>query len=553
MLARDYKIRVFIIMICFLFLFTIIAIRLFLIQIRQEAFFEILARQQHELEITLTPRRATIYDTSGKVPLAFNREIPSAFLIPQQLVESAKTMRFLKKNYPEVYERLKQNPDKQFLWLDRKLPPQKYAQLEQRGLKDVHFINEYQRFYPLAATSQLIGFTDIDNKGTAGIELAFSDQLGGQPAKVRFERDARSGLFYFDKAIQKRGQRGQSLALTVDATLQAIAYHELKRAVDDLHAQGGSVIILDPHTGNIVAMTNYPTFDPNQKSVPSLEMMKNSCVCECYELGSVMKAFCALAALEEKAVSYDELIDCEGRFGYVNGVRVENPTISLLKKLEENNNTLPFCDVIKYSSNVGIAKVAQRLGPKLYDHLRRLGFGSKTNIQFPGERSGFVNPPDRWSRPSLVVMSFGYELMATLLQLGKAFCVIANGGKDIQPTLLTAPQQSSPKKLYSDRALNDLQHMLERVCERCQIPGFRIMGKTGTARCIKDGRYSASIHNYTFAGIIAKNNYHRVVVTFIREPQETKTVWASEIALPLFKIIAQRMIAHDRVHKHYAI
>jgi cell division protein FtsI (penicillin-binding protein 3) len=553
MLARDYKIRVFIVMICFFFLFTIIAIRLFLIQIRQEEFFKILARQQHELEITLTPRRAQIYDASGKVPLAFNREVPSAFLIPQQFIESAKTMRFVKKNYPEVYERLKQNPDKQFLWLDRKLTPQKYAFLEQRGLKDVHFISEYQRFYPFAATSQLIGFTDIDNKGTAGIELAFSNALGGQPAQIRFERDARSGLFYFDKAIQKSGKRGRPLNLTIDATLQAMAYHELKCSVDDLHAQGGSVIILDPETGSIKAMTNYPTFDPNQKSVPSMEMMKNSSVCECYELGSVMKAFCALAALEENMVSYDEPIDCEGRFGYINGVRVENPTISLLHKLEENNNILPFCDVIKYSSNVGIAKVAQRLGPKLYDHLRRLGFGNKTNIQFPGERSGFVNSPNHWSKPSLVVMSFGYELMATLLQLGKAFCIIANGGKDIQPTLLATDQKLSTQKLYSDRALNDLQRMLERVCERCQIPGFRIMGKTGTARCIKDGRYSASAHNYTFAGIIEKKGYRRVVVTFIREPQETKTVWASEIALPLFKVIAQRMVVHDRMHRHYSI
>ncbi len=553
MLARDYKIRVFTIMLCFLVLYVILALRLFLIQIRQEEFFKILARQQHEIEITLTPRRALIYDSSGKTPLAFNREVPSAFLIPQQLIEQDKTLRFMKKNYPDVYARLKQNPDKQFLWLERKLSPQKYALLEKRGLQDIHFISEYQRYYPFAATAQLLGFTDIDNKGTAGIELAFSDALGGQPAHVKFEKDARSGLFYFDKAIQKQGKRGRPLVLTIDANLQSTAYYELKEAVDELHAQGGSVLILDPDSGNIIAMTNYPTFDPNQKSVPSLETMKNSTVCECYELGSVMKAFCALAALEEHAVSYDEPIDCEGRYGYINGVKVENPTISLLKKLEENNNILPFCDVIKYSSNVGIAKVAQRLGPKLYEHLRRLGFGSKTNVQFPGERSGFVNPPDRWSKPSLVVMSFGYELMATLLQLGKAFCIIANGGNEVQPTLLVTQQQSPTKKLYSPQALNDLKNMLERVCERCQIPEFRIMGKTGTARCIKDGRYSSSAHNYTFAGIVEKGSYRRVVVTFIREPQETKTIWASEVALPLFKTIAQRMIVHDRVHKKVEI
>ncbi len=552
MLARDYKIRVFIVFACFVILFAVIIIRLFLLQVHQKDFFNILAKQQHELTITLNPRRAIIYDRTGTFPLAFNREVPSAFLVPQQLIEPQKTLRFLKKYYPEVHQRVVNNPDKQFVWLDRKLTSEKAQWLVNQKLQDVHVIGEFKRFYPLVATSQLLGFTDIDNIGTAGIELNFSKQLGGLPKKVRCERDARSGLFYFEKAIQRHGKKSKPLTLTVDSTLQSLAYHELKTTVHNLNAKLGSVIIINPDNGEIEVMTNYPSFDPNQKGVPSLEMMKNNGVNECYEFGSVMKAFCALAALEEDVVQLDEPIDCEGRYGYIDGVKIENPTIALLNKLAQNNNMLPFRDVIRYSSNVGIAKVAKRLGPRLYMHLRRLGFGSRTEVEFPGERDGFVNPPERWSKPSLIVMSFGYELMATLMQLAKAFCIIANGGYEVTPTLIKHDHVvSKGKRLYKEQTINQLKDVLQKVCEKHQIPGFLVLGKTGTARCVRDGRYTNQAHNYTFAGMIEKGDYRRVFVTFVKEPEKTG-LWASEVALPLFKTVAQRTAVHSMVHHRLA-
>lgn len=554
MLARNYTLRVCVIFICFFLLFMIIAMRLFLIQIRQKDFFKILAKHQYELEITVNPSRAEIYDRSGIVPLACNREIPSAFLIPQQLVEQKKTMRFLKKNYPEVHKRIMNGPDKQFLWLDRKLTADKYNKLVALGLKDIHFISEFARFYPLNSVAQLVGFTDIDNVGIAGIELGFTRRLAGSATSIRLEKDARSGAFYFNKMVCKQGEKGTPVTLTIDSALQSLAHLELKQTVQSLNAKSGSVVIIDPDTGQVLAMTNYPSFDPNQKSVPALSLMKNNAVSECYELGSVMKAFCALAALEESVVGFDELIDCEGRFAYVDKVKVENPTLTLLRVLKENNNLLPFCDVIRYSSNVGIAKVAQRLGPKLYLHLKRLGFGTKTHIQFPGERSGFVNSPDKWSRPSLVVMSFGYELMVTLIQLAKAFGIIANGGHALDITLIKndGRGQKKGRKLYSQIAVNHMKTILEKTCERFPIPGFRVMGKTGTARCVKDGKYSDQDHIYTFAGIIERGDYRRVVVTFIKEPEKAG-YWASEVAMPLFNKIAQSMVVRDMMHQEVVL
>ncbi len=552
MLARDYKIRVFIVFACFVMLFAVVIARLFLLQIYQKEFFKILAKQQHEVEVTLTPRRAMIYDRSGKFPLAFNREMQSAFIVPDQLNEPDRVMRFLKKRYPDVYQRVKHNPDKQFLWIDRRLSPEKYEALLKQDVKDIHFISEYQRFYPVPSAAQVIGLTDIDNNGIAGVELQFSKYLGGEPSKIKLERDARSGLFYFDKHVRLQGQKGKPLRMTLDSSLQAIAYEEVKNAIAELHAAAGSVIIMDPDTGHILSMANFPSFDPNQKSVPDLETMKNKAAVECYEFGSVMKAFTALAALEEGLVGYDELIDCEQRIAYVEGVKVENPTISLNNRLKETKGMLPFYEVIKYSSNVGIAKVATRLGSKLYTHLHRLGFGTRTGIEFPGERDGFVNPPERWSRPSLIVMSFGYELMASLLQLTRAFCVVANGGYLVQPTLIVhaaeqQKRQKGSKKLYSQHALDAMKNILEGVCSKMQIPGFRVMGKTGTARCVKEGRYSNRAHNYTFVGVVEREGYRRVVATFIKEPEKAG-LWASGVTLPLFKKIADRMVVHDKMH-----
>lgn len=549
MLARDYRIRVFIVFALYTLLFTIILIRLFLVQIYQKNFFKVLAQQQYELEITLNPPRAALYDANGR-ELVFNRELMSVFVVPHQLVEKEKTLTFLKHSYPDVYKRVIQSPEKQFVWVDRKLSPDKYERLVKLDLHDLHFIGESQRFYPLVGAAQLLGYTDIDNNGVAGVELGCTQLLSGRPKSVKFQKDARSGLYYFDKLVQVQGEKGASVSLTIESCLQERVFYELRKTVQDLKAINGSALVVDPSSGRVLAMATYPSFDPNKKGIVDLEAMKNNTVCECYEPGSVMKAFCAMAAFEDGTVGFDELIDCEGRYGYIDGVKIENPTLTLLRILAERNNILPFCDVLRYSSNVGIAKVAKRLNSRLYFHLRRLGFGSKTGIEFPGERSGFVNPPEHWTKPSLIVLSFGYEIMVTLSQMTKAFSVIANGGYDMKLRLLNSDLDSTNKarhKLYSDKTIEYMKTIMQSVCEKHQIPEFRIMGKTGTARCVKDGKYSNKHHTFTFGGIVEKGDYKRVIVTFIKEPEKA-SLWASEVALPLFHRIAESMIVYDKLH-----
>lgn len=544
--TSKYKIRVIIVFFCFCCLFAVIIARLFLIQIYQASFFKNLAQQQHELSLTINPPRAIIYDRYGK-QLTLNKEVISAFILPRQLEQREKTERFLNTEYPDVLARLKAHPEKYFLWLDRHMLRTQQEAIEHRGLSDIHFIGEFQRFYPYKEMAHILGFTNIDGEGIAGLELQFSRQLAGDAAFLRLEKDARSGSFYFTRHVERAGKNGQPITLTVDSTLQRLAFLELEKTIRDYEARGGAVLVMNPDSGEILAMANYPGFDPNEK-VANLDVTKNVIVTECFELGSVIKAFCALAALEEGVVSYDEKIDCEGPVAFIDGLRVENVTHVLLNALRENNNILPFHDVIKYSCNVGVVKVVKRLGAKFYDHLRRVGFGTKTGIVFPGERAGFVNAPEHWSKFSLMVMSFGYEMMASLLQLGRAFSVIANDGYLVEPCLMLSDHKTVlSKRLYKHTTIETMKSILEQIGQKYGVKGYRTMGKTGTARCVRDGHYSKTAHNYTFAGIIEKEGYRRVIITFIKEPSKAQ-LWASEVAAPLFHRVAEKMVIHDVLH-----
>lgn len=540
---RDYKIRLGFVLILFGFLYAIVLMRLFLLQIYQKNFFKVLADQQYNFSVKVNLPRGEIFDRSGIELLAFNRAVPSAFILPHQFVEQQRTEKFLKRFYPAVYKKMKFRPDKHFLWLDRVLTNEQVENLKKQGTRDIQFIDEPRRFYFSQSSAHLIGFTDIDSKGISGIELELEKWLGGKPMYLRIQKDARSKNFYFGKEIERAGYCGKPVTLTIDKNIQELAFEELESAIQNYQAESGSVLVMDPESGQILAMTNYPSFDPNQKNIQKLDMTKNFVVSECFELGSVMKAFLALAALSEGAVTLDEEFDCEGKVTYVDGFKVEN-----WKSL----GILSFADVIKFSSNVGTAKVAVRIGPKYYDHLKRVGFGSKTGVEFPGERDGFVNPPNNWSKHSVKVMSFGYEIMASLLQLGRAFCIFSNGGYLVNPTLVIDPnlKKDSDKKvkLYDDKVLTQMRKILKSIGDLHPIRGCDVFGKTGTARCAVPGGYSNTEHIYTFVGILEKGDYKRIIVTFINRPQKAH-MWASEVAAPLFQRVGERMLIYESADK----
>lgn len=514
--------------------YALISYRLFRLQIDQDGFLADKAAQQYQTLLTIPAARGPIYDRTGKTQLVFNEEVLSACFIPRQAKQDKATLKILKTDYPKSHQLLVASSWSNFVWLERHLAPDRANQLQSLAA-DITLLPESRRVYPYAHCNHLVGFTDIDTVGVAGFERHFNTELSGAPGKARVHKDARRKGCYFGQEIIKEPNNGAAIRLSVDERLQRVAYHAVKERVDDMKAQCGSAVIMDPDNGEVLAMVSYPGFDAHAVTSTGIALSKNIPVTECFECGSVIKAFLALAGLSEKVVTPDTLIDCEGHGTMINGIRVEHRYFT-----EE----IPFSEVIQKSNNVGVAKVAVQLGPKLHEHYARLGLGKKTQIEFPGERKGFLNPPERWSAPTPVAMSFGYELSVSFIQLAKAFSIIANGGYDIRPTFIPG-SSTKGAQLYDSETIVQLKDILEPIGVKHGVPGYRVMGKTGTARLVKDGAYSTKHHIYSFAGIIEKDQYRRVVITMIKEP-EKQGLWSSQVAAPLFQTIAHQMTAIEQ-------
>ncbi|MBA3751731.1 penicillin-binding protein 2 [Candidatus Dependentiae bacterium] len=536
--------RLIIVFFFFFILYMLVLFNLYLIQITRAPFFKALAQQQYAMTLTSTPPRAEIFDRTGTQPLALNKDSISAFITPSKLENEEGITLFLKKQFPQAFERLKKNKRSHFMYIKRRLSPQELEIIKLSAQPDIKLLKEPGRFYTLTSMGPIIGITDIDNKGLFGIEGIYNTRLAGNPTTYLLEKDARFGNFYFKRETKVEGTQGSPVTLTIDGVLQFLAYEELKDYVKQIGSKNGSILILDPKDGDVLVMANYPDFDPNNTDSLDQSFTKNRIITDSYELGSVIKAFLALAALEEKVVSPTELIDCENRLTtFVQGIRV-NTTRS--------NGLIPFTEVLQYSNNIGVAKVAHRIGTPLYTHYRNLGFGKKTGI-FPGENPGFITPPSQWSKASLNSLSFGYEIRATVLQLGQAACMIANAdGFLIRPRLVKTDAPAYKEgPFFTPEALQKIRQILittidKGAAQKARISGYTVLGKTGTARLITNGKYDPTRHIFTFMGIIEKGSYKRVVIVFLKETAK-KGLLASAIAAPLFERVAHKMLIHDKI------
>lgn len=542
-MIQSFKFRSTLIFFFFTMLYAAVGINLYVIQIKQHDFYKKLAEQQYHVTITQTPLRGPIFDRTGRNYLAMNKDYIAAFILPTQMKDKKRTFKFLKKHFSQTIARFEKNKHKHFMFIKRRLSPQEIELIKSENNPDIFLLSEPGRYYPLASASPLVGLTSIDNKGLLGLELLYNNTLAGQPTTYHLDKDARSGYYYFKKETTVQGDLGQPLYLTIDADLQFLVQEAVQQTVDKFKAKEAAVIIMDPKNGEIISMLSYPYFDPNNAHSTNNENFKNRIITDAHELGSVMKVCAALAALEEGVVTPDELIDCKNSLT----THIDGRTINTVQA----HGIIPFTDVIALSNNIGIAIVAKRLNETIYDHYKKLGFGTKTNIKFPGENSGFVNPPEHWSKQSIISLSYGYEISITLLQLACAFSIIATGHK-IHPTLIvnqSTPQES--EQIYSNSTLNTIKEILEKTtlrgtARKAAIKGYRVMSKTGTANMLIDGKYDPDHNIYTCAGIIEKDDYQRVIVTFVKESQQ-KNIYASTVAVPLFESVAERMLIHDRI------
>lgn len=538
------KIRLTSIAFVFLLIFSGILIYLYLLQITKNTFFSSLGQQQYLVTHQALPIRAPIYDCNNRL-IATEHSVISIFTTPRDLKNRQELESFLARYYPHAHAKLNKNSTAHFMYIARNICQDELEQLAPNTPQDIYILEEPGRYYPIRSLGTIIGKTDIDNQGMSGLELLYNDELAGTATVTQIEKDARSGRYYFNKKTITQGSFGTPLHLTIDSTLQFLAYQELQETIEHFKAKEGAVLIMDPITGYIYVMASYPDIDPNNRDITDLSLLKNRVVTETYELGSVMKAFLALAALEEGLYEPEDIIDCENtKTGYVNGMKFTTWM---------EHGKLTFSEVIEKSNNIGTAKIAQKVGIKLYEHYRRCGFGSLTGLNFPGQQRGHVTHPSTWSKASLNSLSFGYEIRATLLQLARAFSIFANGGYLPTPKLVIPNFcKVEHPTLYKPETLQKMRSILEKSCNQgtahaAVIPGIKVLGKTGTARLLDEtGHYSPLKNIYTFTGIIEKGDYKRVIVTFVKEAAR-HDLFASTVAAPLFERIAQKTLIHDKV------
>lgn len=524
----------------FFILFIIESFTLFYLQIYQHHFFIDLAQRQYTLKITSTPERGCIYDRHSTL-LASNKEGITAFIIPKRIEHKETLLPFLEIHFPSAFERYKNNPEGQFCYIKRGLSDKEEQLIKEAQLSDIQFIKEPQRMYHLPEALTLTGITNRENLGLFGLEWLYNKELTGTPSEYTLERDARSHYFSSTKKDISTGNDSQTIYTTIDAQLQRIAQEELTKKALECSAQEGALLIMNPETGEILAAATYPAFDKDNTTDFDMRTTKNNCFTQCYEFGSVCKAFTAVAALEEKVVTPDELIDCH------------NTKLAYFKK-RKISTVIPlgkatFEEVIQHSNNIGIAKVAYRLQERLYDYLKLLGLGQKTGLNFPGQQCGFVNPPDKWSAHSIISLSYGYEMSASLLQIMRAFCIFSNGGHLITPHIIKQESYPQGPEIISQKTIDSMRTILQKTSQAgtgkyANIPGYTILNKTGTANFLVDGKYDPDKKIYCYAGLLEKGNYKRAIAGYLKDTSH-KGSYSSTVIAPLCKTVMEKMVIQE--------
>ena len=538
---------------------TGLSFRLVKIQVVDHSRLKTLVLRQNQNKDTILPIRGTIYDRNGKI-LARSLPAPSVFLypfedeaLPIQMEKIYKLKGILNLSYKEI-QKIKNRIEKgdHFIWVKRKIDHQQAERVKKLRLPGIFLKLENKRYYPqekLAA--HVLGGVSIDDAGLSGIEYEYDSKLGGKKGERLILRDAKKREYNFE--ILKEPEAGKDLILSIDETIQYIAEKELERAVHQHRASWGTVIIAQPFTGEILAMANYPTYDPNKYPPSSLDSGRNRAIHYNFEPGSTFKIATALAALEANRVKLNDTFDCgEGV------IQLAGKTIRDYKKF----GLLTFPEVIQYSSNVGAIQIGQLVGESFFfERIKAYGFGEKTGIDLPGEEKGIFRKLSDWSKISLASLSFGQEISVTAIQLLQVMNIIANRGLITNPKIVKKilfskneirERPSHNRRVLSEKAASTMIKILERVVEEgtgttAQINGYRIAGKTGTAQKFNPaiGAYSSTLHTSSFVGFgpVQKPAFSMIVV--IDEPKDK--YHGGEVAAPLFRKIAQRLFLYLRI------
>ena len=530
-----------------------IAARLFSIQVVQSEDFRDRAERQQQRVLALSPRRGAIYDRDGH-ELAVSIEVDSLYAVPSEVGDPAATAAFLSDilGVPAapLVERL--DSERSFTWIQRKLTAREATEIRALGISGLYFQTEPKRFYPnreLAA--HVLGFVNIDDHGGSGVEYGYDEVISGKPGRLVVMTDARGRSYH---RLEQAPTSGASLTTTIDQSIQFIVEKEIARTIEETGAAGMSVIVMNPNTGAILAIANYPVFNPNEYGKYPARSWSNRAISHVYEPGSTFKIVTASAAFEEQLTQLDEMIDCQMGSIVLHGHRIRD---------HKPFGVLSVREIMQYSSDVGVIRLGLRLGDERFaDYIRRFGFGEKTGIDLPGEERGLTKAASKWSAVSVGAISMGQEIGTTALQILNVVSTVANGGTLYRPFVVENVEDPvagtvretrvSGQRVISPETSAKLRDALRAVVSGgtgslAQMPGYTAAGKTGTAQKLdpKTGTYSLSKHVASFAGYAPTREPRISAIVVVDEPIGPDG--GGEVAAPVFKRIVEQVLRYESV------
>lgn len=552
MTPRFPRVRLVVVAVLALVWMGAVLARLSYLQLFQYGDYLTRARRQQQRIVEISPRRGMIYDRNLR-ELAMSISVDSCFAVPSEIADPGMVAGLLSQvldlSRDEIHARLKAS--RSFVWIARKLPPEKVERIQSLNLRGIYFQKESRRFYPKRElASHVLGYVDIDEVGRGGIEYQFDSLIRSKPGRLLILADARHR--WYDRDEQAPGA-GASVVLTLDEKIQYIAEKELAAAIRQSRAKSGSIVVQDPHTGEILALANWPTFNPNAPGETRAEARLNRAVATIHEPGSTFKLVTLAGAIEEGLTHPNEWVDCQMGAIYIAGHRIRD---------HKPFGVLNIAQVLEQSSDVGAIKIGLRMGaPKLYDYIRAFGFGQSTGIELPAETRGLLRGLNNWTPVSVGSISMGQEIGVTEVQTVSAFSAIANGGLLYKPRVVrgirqgeefTAAQRPAPQRVVSPETSATMRRMLEGVIlngtgKLAQLDGYTAGGKTGTAQKIDPatGRYSLTEHIATFAGFAPLNEPAVTVVVVIDSP--VGNFHGGDVAAPIFRRVTQQILAYLNV------
>lgn len=515
------------------------------LQVLSNTFLAEQGEARHVRIVPIVAPRGPITDRNGE-PMAISTPVDSVWVNPRIVADATDRLPELARSMevkPDwLKRRIASNMNREFLYLQRHMSPERASRVEKLNIPGVYLQREYHRFYPAGeVTGHLLGFTDIDDHGQEGLELAYDGWLAGEPGFKRVLRDRRGNTIEVEQ-VQPL-QQGQSLELSLDLRIQYLAYRELKAAVQANNAKSGSIVVIDVTTGEVLAMANQPSFNPNDRSEFRPARYRNRAVTDIFEPGSSIKPFVIAAALESGAFKANSTVDTSPGSFKVGSKLIQD---------KHNLGNISLATVLTKSSNVGVSKIAMELEARyMWNTFAQFGFGALTGSGLPAESAGLLANYNSWRPISQATMSYGYGMSVTLLQLTEAYATLANHGKHLPISLLRVDEAPRGEQVISEATARSLIEMMETVVAdggtgtRAAVNGYQVAGKTGTSWKADSGGYSHDRYVSVFAGLAPASNPRLATVVMLDEPSAGK-FYGGDVAAPVFSNVtsgALRLLA----------